>query len=277
MRWKRIKGRVLAAGILLLFVTVCSPSAYAEGDTVVLVDHRPVGAWTDGEGLVCVDLNAFCRAAAGPVFMRQEGEEVTVGTPYLTITARQGDRYISANGQTFYCGEKGAVELRGGACYVPLEPLVRLFDAEVDAGDCKLAVATGRRRADFTSAMAQYDDEELYWLSRIISAEARGESLEGKLAVGNVVLNRVRSALYPDNVYDVIFDTKFGVQFSPVANGSVYNEPTEESVLAARLVLDGAVLTDSALFFENEALAASGWISRTRQYLFTLGNHVFYA
>jgi N-acetylmuramoyl-L-alanine amidase len=42
-----------------------------------------------------------------------------------------------------------------------------------------------------------YDEEDLYWLSRIISAEARGESLEGQIAVGNVVLNRMKSDRWP--------------------------------------------------------------------------------
>lgn len=49
---------------------------------------------------------------------------------------------------------------------------------------------------------------DLYWLSRIISAESRGESLKGQIAVGNVVLNRVEEDDFPDTIPAVIFDRK---------------------------------------------------------------------
>ena len=57
-----------------------------------------------------------------------------------------------------------------------------------------------------------YDDHDLYWLSRLIEAEASGEGYIGKVAVGNCVLNRVLSKDYPNNVVKVIFDRNYGVQ-----------------------------------------------------------------
>ena len=86
----------------------------------------------------------------------------------------------------------------------------------------------------------KYSEEDLYWLARIISAESRGEPLEGQIAVGNVVLNRVDSDNYPDTIKEVIFDRNHGVQFEPVENGTVYDDPTPTSVLAAKLALEGA-------------------------------------
>ena len=61
-------------------------------------------------------------------------------------------------------------------------------------------------------ASAYYNSTDLYWLSRIISAEAKGEPLAGQIAVGNVVLNRTRSAAFPNTVKDVIFDKKYGAK-----------------------------------------------------------------
>jgi N-acetylmuramoyl-L-alanine amidase len=86
-----------------------------------------------------------------------------------------------------------------------------------------------------------YDSDDVKWLSRIINAEAEAEPLEGKIAVGNVVLNRVASDEFPDTIYSVIFDKANGVQFSPTASGAIYNTPTDESVLAAKMCLDGPV------------------------------------
>ena len=57
-----------------------------------------------------------------------------------------------------------------------------------------------------------YSENDLYWLSRIIEAEASGESFSGKIAVGNCVLNRVKSSEFPNTIYDVIFDKNHGVQ-----------------------------------------------------------------
>ena len=62
-------------------------------------------------------------------------------------------------------------------------------------------------------ADSAYDYEDLYWLSRIISAEAKGEGFTGQIGVGTVVLNRVRSSQFPNTIYGVIFDRKNGTQY----------------------------------------------------------------
>ncbi len=122
-----------------------------------------------------------------------------------------------------------------------------------------------------------YDPEDLRWLSAIISAEARGESFLGKIAVGNVVLNRVRSPLFPGTVKDVVFDTSGGVQFSPASSGSIYKEPTADSVLAAKVCLEGASINDSILFFYNPAISSSNYFNEKRTYIMTVGNHDFFS
>ena len=123
-----------------------------------------------------------------------------------------------------------------------------------------------------------YPAEDLYWLSHIISAESMTEPLEGKIAVGNVVLNRVASDLFPDSVKEVVLDKRYGIiQFSPVGAGTVYNEPDEESVIAAKLCLEGAVVSDEIIFFMNPALATSSWISDNRTAVVTIGRHTFYS
>lgn len=121
-----------------------------------------------------------------------------------------------------------------------------------------------------------YSAEDLEWMSKIIHAEAKGEPYEAKLAVGNVILNRKESATYPETVKGVIFDNKSGVQFSPTANGSIYNTPGNDSYLAALEVLEGKRNAEDALFFINPRYAKSTWVSRNREFAFTLKNHDFY-
>ena len=123
-----------------------------------------------------------------------------------------------------------------------------------------------------------YPKEDLYWLSRIIRAESQFEPLDGKIAVGNVVLNRVRSPSFPDDVKGVVFDRRLGVaQFSPASGDAIYVEPDRESVAAAKLCLEGVSLSDEILFFMNPALADSTWISDNRPAVMTIGRHTFYS
>lgn len=121
-----------------------------------------------------------------------------------------------------------------------------------------------------------YDYEDLYWLSRIISAEAKGESFTGQIGVGTVVLNRVRSSQFPNTIKGVVFDKKYGTQFTPVANGSIYDKPTESAVVAAKMCLDGYTLSNSVLYFLNPRISTSSWIQNNRKYAFRVGNHDFY-
>jgi N-acetylmuramoyl-L-alanine amidase len=149
--------------------------------------------------------------------------------------------------------------------------------------NAKLSWNTQARATEITSpvgvaavAWASYDADEVYWLSRIISAESGGEPFKGQIAVGNVVLNRVRSPQYPNTIYGVIFDRKYGTQFTPAAIGTIYNKPTASAVIAAKICLEGYTLSDEILFFYNPRIATTNWIDRARPYAFTIGDHKFY-
>ena len=121
-----------------------------------------------------------------------------------------------------------------------------------------------------------YTTDHIYWLSRIINAESEGESLIGKVAVGNVILNRVKSNDFPNTVYEVIFDTKYAVQYEPVINKTIYNTPSSESIQAAKLSLNGFNAVKNCLYFFNPKTASSQWIKNNRTYFTSIGNHDFY-
>ena len=121
-----------------------------------------------------------------------------------------------------------------------------------------------------------YNHDEVYWLSKIIHAEADGESEKGLIAVGNVVLNRVASKLFPNTIYGVIFDKKGGVQFEPVMNGSIYKTPSYKSISAAKKALSGVNTAGKSLYFLNPRIAQSSWIVKNRKFYKSIGNHDFY-
>lgn len=120
------------------------------------------------------------------------------------------------------------------------------------------------------------NNSDVYWLSRIVHAEAEGESFEGKVAVANCVLNRVKSNEFPNTVYSVIFDKKYGTQYQPTANGSIYNTPGAESVKAAEAAIDGYNNVGKSMYFYNPRKSTSNWIANNRKFFKSIGNHNFH-
>ena len=108
-------------------------------------------------------------------------------------------------------------------------------------------------------------------LAQIVDAESGGEDYVGKVAVAEVVLNRVDSDEFPDNVYDVIFQEN---QFEPVRNGSLQNEPSEESYKAVYEALDGSNYAMGSLYFYNAKTAKSRWLDQFPTTTI-IGSHTF--
>ena len=94
------------------------------------------------------------------------------------------------------------------------------------------------------------------------------------MAVGIVVMNRVKSAIYPNTVEGVLAQKN---QFSTYQSGRLANRtPNASSVIAAKLVLDGGVVTEvkDALYFDS---SSNSWASRNKECVAVIGNHKFYA
>ncbi len=198
----------------------------------------------------------------------------TVTYANTTISVTTGRRYISVNGRYFYC--IGEVKNVNGSLYVPIRPLARALQLNVEWNSKMRSVELEKASWTLEDAESYYNADELYWLSRIIEAEAGGEILEGKIAVGNVVLNRVADKRYPNTIYGVIFDFKNGIQFTPAYTGTVYNTPSHESIIAAKMCLEGYEIVDGVLFFFNPRIATSNWISKNRPFAARIGRHDFY-
>ncbi len=198
----------------------------------------------------------------------------TVKSDDLTLTVQDGALYIIANGRYLYTVEE--VLNLSGRLYVPIRPLAAAFAEEVEWNASARRVELTPRGVVRAISPAAYKADDVYWLARIISSEAKGEPFAGQIAVGNVVLNRVRHPSYPNTVYGVIFDRKHGTQFSPVSFGTIYQTPTPSAVAAAKICLEGYTLSDEVLFFLNPRIATNFWIVNNRTFAFRIGNHDFY-
>lgn len=113
--------------------------------------------------------------------------------------------------------------------------------------------------------------DEFILLAKLINAEARGETLIGQVAVGAVVFNRLKDPRFPKTIIKVIYDKD---QFSPVTDGSIDLPPSEKSLLAAELALNGLDPTGGCLYFYNPVKAESDWLDRIPRVV-VIGRHVF--
>ena len=128
---------------------------------------------------------------------------------------------------------------------------------------------------------ATYSDEEVYLTAQLVHHEAHNQAYNGKVAVAEVVLNRVQSSLFPDKVNDVIFQNG---QFSSLRRLKNIN-PTELELRIAYNVLNGSlrVLNDKDVMYFRNPKITSGISASTKkdwgnlEYATYIGEHAFYS
>ncbi|WP_026689579.1 cell wall hydrolase [Alteribacter aurantiacus] len=128
-----------------------------------------------------------------------------------------------------------------------------------------------------TDGDAVVSEGEIDILSRLVHAEAEGESYEGKVAVAAVVLNRVESSDFPDTIEGVIYETHNSgntFAFEPVQNGQINQLADQEAIDATREAVNGNDPSNGALFFFNPETSTSEWVNRLTIDS-QIGNHVF--
>lgn len=260
---------------LLLSLTLfcCTIPISAASNATVYINETALQAHCPLEqGTTYVPLRAFLDTVGGyTVWWDGASRAAAARSSESEIAAPVGKKTLIVDGVSYDL--PNAVYLENGVTYVPLRIFAGAlgYDVYWDHSRGGAAVDTTAKQAFYP-----YTEEDLYWLSRVIYAESGAESLEGQIAVGNVVLNRVRSAEYPDSIYGVIFDTKDAVQFEPTSNGTIYNIPSKLSVTAAKLALRGNRPVKNSLYFYAPALSQGTWINANCTYVRTIGCHRFY-
>lgn len=138
-------------------------------------------------------------------------------------------------------------------------------------GNKTLAALGIKTSGSNSGATSSYSDSDLALLARLIYGEARGESYVGQVAVGAVVMNRIKSASFPNTMAGVIYQ-KYA--FTAVDDGQINLTPNNTAKKAAQDAMNGWDPTYGALYYYNPATATSSWIF-SRKTTVTLGNHVF--
>ena len=307
----KLKLKVIAASLVIVSVlSLCSFTAHGADDNLISMDGVPdpnerwevsvakvsnKNVWAYNSVTLNLNsksassdarmINGVVYVAVRQFFENNTNMKVTYYSAKKTLNVKgsglemdiiDGSNVVYANSRTLFSMSPSTI-MSNGRMYTPLSVISKALGLNYTyTASGRIANLSGSIKP-LASGAAFYDSDAVYWLSRIISAESRGESLLGQLAVGSVVMNRVKSPLYPNTIWGVIFDRKYGVQFSPILDGSIYNTPTASAVVAAKITLEGYNVNSSALFFLHPRLSSSSWIPKNRDYLFSIGKHDFYA
>ena len=241
------------------------------------IDDRYIGSGYIMDSSTYVPLLTFTEYALGEscqVRWDQESETATIITEGLYISVTMGQSYMVANDRYIYL-EDGAYNING-TILVPIRELAKVFslDPQWDGEERSVRIDTEDTEI-FASGAEFYDADDLYWLSHVIYSEAGNQPLAGMIGVGNVVLNRAGedSERFAHTIKGVIFQEG---QFDVVPTGAIYMEPNENSVVAAKLCLEGYNTVGESKWFMNPRIGAADWFERNTTLVAVIGDHNFY-
>lgn len=226
----------------------------------IALEHLSAVAY---DGATYVSLYGVTLALRPDAVITWEDGQLVARAEDLTLSARIGASYLVANGRYLYV--PGGVKMDDtGDTLVPARTLAAALGAGI----------TWTGAVEFTSGGTPilsgdqfYNSVDLDLLARVISHESGNQPLAGKIAVGNVIMNRTKTSGFPDTVSEVIYQKN---QFP----GATDSTPNAESIVAAKLCLDGAVTVPGALYFNG--VGKSCWASRNKTLLAVIGGHAFY-
>lgn len=244
-----------------------SPAIYIDG---VLYDHPHTVV---SDGVTYVALHALTKVLLPDAELYWDGGAAIVKAEGLEMSARPENLYLYANGRYLYVpgGVRSAYTEEGDLAnaLIPVRTLAKALGAAVEWTDGTVQISSNGE--PLVPGDEFYDADALFLLSHIIYNESGNQPMTGKIAVGNVLLNRVRHPSFPDTLYGVIYQPG---QFYPDRTGAMEKTPNSSSIIAAKLCLEGASILPNAYWFNG--VGKSCWASRNKTCITVIGGHAFY-
>lgn len=288
---KRIKTLIAIICVVVVTASMMSgvvlADSQAAGADAQVIEYTDVPLYVDGEFLgtaymlgstTYVPMLAFCESMLKTEFdssWDQSTGTVTLSAEGIDISLTLSNHYFVANGRYIYIPD-GSYNING-TVMVPIRAMAKVFNVGINWDkDAWSADIDTSGLSLLQSGDTYYDADSLYWLSRVVYAEAGCEPFEGMIGVGNVVLNRIanESGSFPDTVKGVVFQSG---QFSVVPAGTIYRDPSDQAVIAAKLALEGYNTVGDSLFFLNPSISSSKWFKANRTFVVSIQDHDFYA
>lgn len=287
---KKPAVRFVSALLVVLTLAFCVPfSVYADKESQSVFTDSPectsidttVNGRLSSPGYSYLDTLWF---SFTDLFRMLQGDYLIFFGEDGTVEVSGDDLYLFCSPDGYLCCNNRYVYLPNGfltaneKLYLDCDTMEFLLNVRIAESDVSGCVEISAEEWSFPenglTYYQQFSMEDLYWLCHIIHSEAGHSVLKGRLAVGNVVMNRVASDKFPNTIHEVIFDDKVTVQFQPVYEGNVMDTPDELSVVAAYLALENYnVVKDAVYFFEP--YVETPWLEED-DFVCKIGYHLFY-
>lgn len=250
----------------------------------VLVNGREIAGGVLGPaGRVLVPMRPLFEAAGAELYWDEVSRSVRAFYPGHSVTLQAGSRRAWVGGEEVVLDQEPVI--LDGRLYVPLrfvgESLSGTVSWDGGKGEAHLTLSlpeeavAGLAKPEPPKSVVPYTDEELDLLVRVINAEAYDEPYLGKVAVGAVIVNRVKTRF--SNATTIKGVLLNHCQFAVVCNGAIERLPLQEDSRRAALeALQGADPTHGAVYFNNLRLTKNlrFWNSLTRTV--EIGSHTFF-
>ncbi len=222
-----------------------------------------------------IPLRAFADAIGAVISWDEDANAATMTKDNHTFVFYSGRDYSIIDGVQCSYAPVNYKDL----LFVPVRAVSETLGYGVEWDDLYLAVKVTAPGVEVPASAKDngYTTEDIRYLGKITHIESGYQDFKVKLGVAATVLNRVKSREFPNSIKDVIFDTKYGVQFPPAHTDRFNNlTPSKESVIAAKCALNGVDLVGGSLYFVDVAYTAGSWVHNNRPHCITIVDMAFY-
>lgn len=162
--------------------------------------------------------------------------------------------------------------------FIPVRAVSDVLGYSVEWDDFYLTVKITAPAVEIPENVVDYSYtyDDILYLSKITHIESGYQHFDVKLGVAGTVVNRVKSPKFPNTIKDVIFDTKYSVQFPPAHTEKINNIPSKDSIIASKCVLNGVNVVGNSLYFVDTLYAPSSWVHNNRPRHITIHDMSFY-
>ncbi len=274
----KIKKTVILVSLILLLATAAAFSVSAEHYSIGGFEI-PVDVLVNG-AIIKTPVDAFLETDNNTVYVPVRAISDAVGAEVLwfdeikTATVTKGDTTLSFS----ICDPITTAVIYKDTLFVPVRALSESFGYYVtwDGYYYQVLVSAPEVTVPAEYIDTSYYNDEILIVAQVLHCECRYSSFDGKIAVANVVTNRVANHQFPNTVHEVIYDRRYGsVQFTIAYDGKLNNTPTGECILAAKCALNGTVVAKDCLFYQSEKLTGS-WMDKNREVAMCVGGNKFF-
>ena len=226
------------------------------------------------EGTTYIPLRAFSDSIGGIVTWDESKNAATMEKDGHTFIFYPDKEYCIIDGEQ----KKHPSIMYKDLTFIPVRAVSETLGFDVSWDDFNLTVKIVADNVNVSEVCKDksYTYEDILYLGKIIQIECGYSPFEVKLGVAGTIVNRMKSSAFPNTIKEVIFDTKYGVQFPPAHTDMINRTPTKESITAGKCALNGVNIVGNSLYFIETRNAGSSWAHKNRPHYTNIGSMSFY-